>query len=191
VARADAAESLRVLEALVAKDATNAEWQQQLARSRVESGRLALARNDPDAADKMLRLAREAIEQLRAKSPDDRNLILSAAQADIVTGELAARRKDVKASAESWARARDSIAAAAQSGSDVNFLATWATSLLLLDDIEQARPIVSKLAAIGYRTPDFLALTAAKQLAYPENAERSQRIADILKPGSESGSASR
>ena len=46
--------------------------------------------------------------------------------------------------------------------------------------MENVRPIMSKLAAMGYRTPDFVALTASKQVAFPADAGFSQRIAEVL-----------
>jgi tetratricopeptide (TPR) repeat protein len=174
-------DSLRELEALVAKDATNAEWQQQLAQSRLEGARLALARKDMAGAEKLIGPARDAVGHLREKAPDNRNLILLSAQTDIVAGDIASKRGDAGTARDSWIRARDAIATLGKTGSDINFLAAWATCLLLLDDLENARPVVSKLAAMGYRTPDFVALTASKQLDFPVDLHLSERMAEILK----------
>jgi len=175
------AESLRLMEALTAQDPTNAEWQQEHARSRIESARLLLARHDVDAAQKSISAARAAIEKMLPASADDRNVILLAAQADIVAGQIAVERRDAAAARAHWLHARDRIAPAAQAGTDLNFLATWASALLLLDDVEAARPIVAKLSATGYRTPDFVALVDNRKLAYPVNAQVTQRIADSMK----------
>ena len=174
-------DSLRTLVQLSAKDPTNTEWQQELARSRIESARLQLDRRLTDAAEKFVDAARGAIDTMLAKSSDDRNVILLAAQADIVSGSVAAARGDRPRAHELWRRARDTIAPSAQSGADINFLANWATTLLLLEDIEAARPVVARLAAIGYRTPDFAVLVGTSQIDYPVNTEVSQRIANSLK----------
>jgi tetratricopeptide (TPR) repeat protein len=180
-AAAAGSDSLRVLEILVAKDPTNSVWQQQLARSRVESARARLAVNDAVTAAKLITEARDAIAPLRAKTPNDRNLILLDAQANTVAGEVAAQGGDATSAREGWTRARDTIAPIALSGNDVQVLAVSATTLLLLDDIDSARPLVARLAAMGYRTPDFVALTSSRNLDYPINEEFSRRIADSMK----------
>jgi eukaryotic-like serine/threonine-protein kinase len=181
VAAAAQDDSLRELEALAAKDATNVQWRQQLAQSRLEGARLALARKDMSGAEKLIGPARDAVGLLRENAPDNRNLILLSAQMDIVAGEIAARHGDADTARDTWIRARDAVAGLGKTGGDLNFLAAWATCLLLLDDLENARPVVSKLAAMGYRTPDLVALTASKQLDFPIDAHLSQRIAEILK----------
>ena len=181
------ADSLRELEALTAKDATNTQWQQDLAQSRLESARLALARHDTAGAEKIAVPARDALSNLLKDSPDNRNLILLAAHAEIVFGQITAAGGEAAASREHWARASEQLAGPASSGSDITFLAAWATSLLLLDDVKAADPVVSKLAAMGYRTPDFVALTNSKQVAFPADAALAQRIAAILEQEPEIG----
>jgi len=174
-------ESMRELESLANQDSTNAEWRQQLAQSRLEGARLALARKDMTGAEKLIGTAKDAVGRLRENAPDNRNLILLSAQTDIVAGEIAARRGEAGTSRDTWSRARDAVAALGKTGSDINFLAAWATCLLLLDDLENARPVVSKLAAMGYRTPDFVELATRKQLDFPVDAQLSERISEILK----------
>ena len=181
-AAADAdAHSLKVLESLTAKDPTDTEWQQELARSRIESARLKLAPGDAEAAIKLAKPALDTIEQLRAKTPDDRNLLLLAAQADILAGEASTERPDALLARDNWERARDAVAPAAQIGSDPNFLAVWASALLLLNEVDAARPAVAKLSVMGFRTPDFVALTASSRLAYTTDPVFAQRIADAMR----------
>ncbi len=173
-------ESLHELEVLVAKDATNVEWQQQLAQSRLEGARLALARKDMAGAEKLIGPARDAVGRLRGNAPENRNLILLSAETDIVAGEIAARRGVAGGARDTWIRARDAVATLGKTGSDINILAAWATCLLLLDDLENAQPVVSKLAAMGYRTPDVVALTTSRQVDFPFDTQLSQRIAKTL-----------
>jgi eukaryotic-like serine/threonine-protein kinase len=180
-AAATDARSLKVLESLTAKDPTDTEWQQELARSRIESARLKLARGDTDVAVKLIRPALETIERLRAKTADDRNLLLLAAQADIVAGEASAGRLEAKLARQSFESARDVVAPAAQTGSDPNFLAAWASALLLLDEVDAARPAVAKLSGMGFRTPDFIALTVSRRLAYTADPVFAQRITDAMR----------
>jgi tetratricopeptide (TPR) repeat protein len=186
-AAAAGSDSLRELDALTAKDATKVEWQQELAQSRLESARLALARNDVMGAQKLVASASDALNSLLKNAPDSRNLVLLSAQTDTVAGQIATKRGDVAAARERWTRARNALAALGKAGNDINLLAASATCLLLLDDIEAAQPVVSKLAAIGYRTPDFVALTDSKHVAFPADARLSQRIAEILDQEPEAG----
>jgi hypothetical protein len=52
--------------------------------------------------------------------------------------------------------------------------------LLRLGDIDGARPLIARLSAMGYRTPDFVASVSAAHVAYPINAAFTVRIADIM-----------
>lgn len=177
----DDARSITVLERLSAKDPTNIEWQQELARSRIETARQYLARGDADAAAKVTGRALEAIEGLRAKNAADRNLLLLAAQADIVAGEASAGRSDVREARHNWERARDALAAAVQTGSDPNFLAAWASAQLLLNEVDAARPVVGRLSMVGFRPPDFVELVQRKKLAYGADPVFAQRITEVLR----------
>lgn len=173
------ADALRVLDALVAKDPTNSGWQQDLAQARLESARLHLALRDPATAQGLGARALAAIEQLRAKTADDRSLILLAAQAHTLLGQVAAQHGDHAAAQQQWQQALDVIAPAARSGDDPSFLAAWASSLILLDKHDAARPVVARLATMGYRAGDFVALVAGKKMDYPADATASRGAADM------------
>ncbi|MDE2149363.1 MAG: toll/interleukin-1 receptor domain-containing protein [Gammaproteobacteria bacterium] len=169
-----------LVSSLAAVDPANTLWQQDLAQSRLEQSRLQLARDDVGAAASAATDAQAAVERLRRKNVDDRGLILLAAQADLVLGQIAARRKDGAAASHYWTQARDTILPATRSGADPNFLAAYAEALLRLDQTEAARPVVARLNAMGYRTPDFVALVTGRHLAYPVNVAFSRRIAQML-----------
>ncbi|HEY2397241.1 MAG TPA: toll/interleukin-1 receptor domain-containing protein [Rudaea sp.] len=175
------ADAVRVLDVLKNKDETRVDLRQELAQSQLESARLLLSRGEVEAAENLVNAARSAIEALRVKNADSRALILLAAQASTLFGEVAARRHEAGRARDHWLAARDTIGVAASTGEDPNFLAELASALLLLDDINQAKPVIGKLAAMGYRTPDFVALVESRQLAYPDNADVSQRIAEAMK----------
>jgi eukaryotic-like serine/threonine-protein kinase len=175
------ARSITVLEKLTAKDPTNIEWQQELARSRIETARQHLARGDAESAAKVAARALDSIEGLRAKNTADRNLLLLAAQADVVAGQASAGRSDELAARHNWERARDTLATAVETGSDPNFLAAWASAQLLLNEVEAARPVVARLSMVGYRTPDFVELVARRKLAYGADPVFAQRIAEVLR----------
>jgi tetratricopeptide (TPR) repeat protein len=168
-AKAADADALRVLTVLVSKDATNTTWQQDLAQARLEQARLQLARGDTAGAEKSAAAADATAQQLRQKDARDRSLILLAAQIALVRGQIAASRHAGDAAQRHWTQARDVVAPAAQAGADPQFLSTWASARLLLADVEGARATVEQLLAMGYRTPDFLALVSASHLPYPND----------------------
>jgi len=159
-------EALRVLGELVATDRTNAAWRREMASAQIEFARLKLAIKDLAEADHLIGLALPTITRERTTSPSDRNLELLESQAHIVLGQIALLRHDRAAARHQFTQARDAVAAAARVGADPNFLAAWASSLLLLDDAG-ARPIIDHLASIGYQTPDFDRLMLSQRQFYP------------------------
>jgi eukaryotic-like serine/threonine-protein kinase len=169
-------DAVRVLSELVATDRTNARWRRELAVAQLEAARLQIARGEYDAAEDRLTSALATIKAARATTPSDLNLVLLAAEADIVGGRIAAKRKDMDSARDYWAQAQDAIASIARMGDDPNLLAAWVSALLLLDNMSAARPVLQKLAGMGYRTRDLDALLAAKRLPYAVNADVVRRI---------------
>jgi tetratricopeptide (TPR) repeat protein len=159
-------EALQVLSDLVATDATHSAWQRELASAQVESARLQLALGDTASADELLKAAFATLAREGEAGREDRNLRLLAAQAHIVRGQLATRRNEGVDAREHWIHARDAIASEVRIGANPNFLATWASALLLLGEAGAARPAIDQLAAMGYYTPDFAAVLAAKDAAH-------------------------
>jgi eukaryotic-like serine/threonine-protein kinase len=164
------AEAMRVLSALVASDPTNSMWRRELASAQLELGRLQLAKGDLSNAEQLLDTALGTISKERAASPKDRNVQLLESTAHIARAEVSARRHDMSVARAHWSAARDVISTAARVGADPNFLAAWASSLLLLDDMTSAQPVIERLAAMGYKTRDFDRMLAEKQQPYPWNA---------------------
>ena len=171
-------DAVRVLDQLVATDTTNARWRRELALAQVEAARVQVARRDYTAAEHQLASAWGAIKAGRATTPSDVNLILLAADADIVAGRIATGRRNATAARDYWLKARDAITPVARRGEDPNMLATWASALLLLDDLDAAHPILQRLADMGYRTPDFYALLAAKKVPYVVDPDVVRRISN-------------
>ena len=174
------ANAVRVLANLAAEDPNNTLWQLDLAQSELELSRLRLARKDTHGAASVATTALRAIERQIAKNPSDRGLMLLAAQADLVLGRVAAGLNNSAAATRYWIRARETILPATRSGADPSVLATYGEALLRLDEIGIARPVLAKLNAMGYRTPDFVALVTHKRLDYPVNSAFLRRIAQIM-----------
>lgn len=171
-------DGVRMLDELVTTDQTNARWRRELAMAQVETARVQIARGDYAGAERQLASAFANIKAGRATTPSDMNLILLSAEADIVAGRIAAERKDATAARDHWMQARQILTPIAASGDDPNVLAAWASALLLLDDVSAARPVVQKLGAMGYRTPDFAVLLAAKKVPYAVNVDFVRRVTD-------------
>jgi len=174
-------DAVQVLSALTAKDPTSSDWPPDLAVAQLETARLSLARNDIPGAQTHANSALAVTRKLRAKSPDDRSLILLEAQADVVLGLLAAQRRDAAIAQKNWSQARDLLRPALRAGEDPNFLAAYAEALLRLGQTDAAQPVLARLNAMGYRTPDFVALLASRHIDYPVNTAFQQRLAQIMR----------
>jgi MTH538 TIR-like domain (DUF1863). len=174
-------DAVRVLGALTAKDPTNAGYPQALVESQLESARLQLAQNKADAAQNLARTALETILRLRSKKPGNRKLSLLTGQTYTVLGQIAAKRNDNATARDYWVQARNTVASTAKAGDDPKFLAAWAGALLLLGQTDAAQPAVKKLAAMGYRMPDFIALVTSRHMAYPADPALARRMADAMK----------
>jgi tetratricopeptide (TPR) repeat protein len=174
------AEAMQMLGALVGKDGSNSDWVRELAQSRLEDARLKLHLGETGAAQELAEMSSKATSDLLAGSPADRRLILLAAQAYTVRGEIAAKTGNAKSARKLWEQARGVIDPVLQVGDDPNFLAASSTASILLDELDVARPLIVRLEAIGYRTPDFDSLLASKRYDYVVNAKVSQRIAETL-----------
>jgi tetratricopeptide (TPR) repeat protein len=170
-------EATRVLGELVSTDKTNARWRRELAIAQLEAARLQIARGNYVAGENQLTSALATIKIARETTPSDLNLILLAANADIVRGLIATKHKDSRSARDSWTQARDAVAPIARVGNDPNVLAAWASASLLLHDLDAARPVLQKLAAMGYRTPDFDALLTAHKVSYTVDVDVVRRIA--------------
>jgi len=171
-------EGVRVLTELARTDATNARWQRELAMAEVEAARAQIARRDYAAAERHLANAVAVVEAGLANTPSDVSLTLVNAEADIVAGQIAAEREDATTARGYWMQAREILTPVAQKADDPNVLAAWASALLLLDDVSAARPVVQRLAAMGYRTGDFTALLAAKGVPYAVSVDFVRRVSD-------------
>lgn len=172
-------DALRVFADLTAKNPNESDYQKELVQAQLDSARLQLARSDTTTAPSV-EPALASLQRLRAKSADDRSLILLEAQAHLLLGQFNTQNNNAAGAQHEWGLARDALQPALHAGDDPNFLAAYAEALLRLGQIDDARPIVAKLAVMGYRTPDFVALLASKQIAYPVNADFAWRIAGIL-----------
>jgi hypothetical protein len=91
-----------------------------------------------------------------AASPQDRLAPVQLSAALSEEARVLQERGDIKAARASAIRARRAIEDIARDSSDWRYLDPWARALLGAGALDEARPLVERLRAFGYRNPDFL-----------------------------------
>ena len=151
-------------------DPSNTGWRLNLADDRQALGRALLANGDAHEAE------REAVAALRiANAPGtsqgtDLQVARIASATHALLARLAARRGDATGATSHWTEAYKAIAAIAGGSGDYRLLDPLAVSLVNLGRTAEARPVVEKLAAMGYRDPIFLANTNVDGPVLPARA---------------------
>ena len=169
------AEAIAIFSMLYAKDPKNPGWNRGFAQAHIESARLDLGQGDAAAARSSVEDALQLLESLRRTNASDPALAVLAAQANLVMGEISAKQGDTAAAHKAWLDAQTSVTDKNISN-DPNALAATASACLLLDETAEARPLLVKLSAMGYRTPDFDALLDAKHVSYTVDPRAAARI---------------
>jgi eukaryotic-like serine/threonine-protein kinase len=149
-------QGLPLFEKLVASDPKQARWAADLAATRIMHARL-LADGGATlrALDEMRGVAASMQSRLDA-SPQDRLAPVQLSAALSEEARVLQERGDIKAARASAIRARRAIEDIARDSSDWRYLDPWARALLGAGALDEARPLVERLRAFGYRNPDFL-----------------------------------
>jgi hypothetical protein len=87
------------------------------------------------------------------------------AQAHLLRGLALERLGEAEEARSSWARAASLLGAEAERSRDPSTLDPWARAWIHLERPDRVRPILAKLAAIGYREPGFVRLCEERGLA--------------------------
>jgi tetratricopeptide (TPR) repeat protein len=150
----------RIFSRLTAKDATNSDWRLQLGVCRTRTAQ-ALETIDPARARAEAQAAEETLLPLLTRDVDEptRGHI---AMASVVRGRLESARGDRKAARAAWEQALEILAPCRRPITHWKVLAPWAQALLELDRIDEARPAVERLEAMGYRAPDLAEVVRRK-----------------------------
>lgn len=147
--------ALAILRPIAARAATDAIRQRDVAGAELALGQVRLARGDAQAA-----LAHAAEVERRLASaiarPGDDEAARLVAEARLLAGDARARVDDAREARRAREQAHALLAPSAARLSDGRALATWARVLLALDRGDEARPIVERLLASGYRHPTLL-----------------------------------
>jgi len=173
-------QAVQTLEALLTKDPISSDFLLELSQAQLENARLQLAKGRIVDAQAAVRSAQANIHKLRIKSPDDRSSLLLDAQARLLLGRIAEQGHDAANAQVAWTQARALLEPALRAGDDPNFLAAYVEALWGSDQMDAARPVITKLNAMGYRTPDFVALLASRHIDYPVDAAFQQQLAQIM-----------
>jgi tRNA A-37 threonylcarbamoyl transferase component Bud32/tetratricopeptide (TPR) repeat protein len=154
--------ALAILRPIAARAATDAIRQRDLASAEFGLAQVLLTRGDARGALERIR----AVELLLGPSakPGDVDTARIIAEACLVAGDSWQVLVNAAEAQRQRERARTMVAAVADGLTDTRALATWARALLALGQVDQARPVVERLFARGYRHPT---LTRAWALASP------------------------
>ena len=162
--------AVAIMTTLTEGDPSNTGWRLNLADDRQALGRALLANGDAHEAE------REAVAALKiANAPGtsqgtDLQVARITSATHALLARLAARRDDATGATSHWTEAYKAIAAIAGGSGDYRLLDPLAVSLVNLGRTAEARPVVEKLAAMGYRDPIFLANTNVDGPVLPARA---------------------
>ena len=138
---------------LAARDATNSDWRLQLGVCHLRRAQ-ALETLDPARARGEARSAEQTLLPLLTRDVDEptRGYI---AMASVVRGRLESAHGDPAEAQAAWKHALEVLAPCRRPITHWKVLAPQAQALLELDRVDEARPAVERLAAMGYRAPDL------------------------------------
>jgi non-specific serine/threonine protein kinase/serine/threonine-protein kinase len=102
--------------------------------------------------------------ELYARDTDSRLRRADLASSLVGLGRLQESRGEAEAARRSFREAADLMAPVAGASQAVELLHVYAAALLHLGRVEEARPVVEKLLATGWRDPDFLSLCRSQRL---------------------------
>lgn len=178
-AEADAV-AVRTLAALVDASGTNSDFKQELGQSQLELARLLFERGDVAEAKRNAQAGLAVLDELAHAKEGGRALLLLRAQGNLLLGRLAAG-DDAAAARSFWEKTHDLVSSVQDTTSDPNFLAVASSALILLDQPEQAAPLLQRLSESGFRDVDFVALVAAKGISYAVDTSAAERIEHIVR----------
>ncbi|HEX5961417.1 MAG TPA: TIR domain-containing protein [Rhodanobacteraceae bacterium] len=172
--------SLATLQQLVHADPSQANWRRDLAVAQLASARFAKAHGQADIARTHASEADDTARKLLAGGAPKASLVRIAAAAELLLGQLAARRGDTATADKLRRQALTRMQAAAPHPDDPRDIALLAEALLANDDKAQAMPLLARLSAIGYQPRPFVAQMRADDIDYVPDPAVARRIARSL-----------
>lgn len=147
----------QLIDELLTLDPTPPKWRRTRAIGLYHLALVQKMRGDAAARSTVL-TAVEILEELAAALPSDRSVPRWLGHSYLLLGSL----EDSRAAARSaFERAAEVIAPFARDGRDGRLLAPWAAALSCLGRLDEARPVVERLHALGYSEPGLTSLCQA------------------------------
>ncbi len=143
---------------LAQRDPSNQERQRQLATSLSNVGEMMRGLGDLSGALRSLDAAVDILTPLVADNPDQAEWKYALATSNVELGRIHFLQGDGGAAARAWEQAARLMEVVAVERGDLYYLDTYASALLLLGRVEEARPVVEELVSRGWESHSFLEL---------------------------------
>jgi len=128
----------------------------------LEQARLAWKGGDAATAETHARDAAGRFDVQLREHGDDRNASLAMANAQLLLGNIADARGQAGAARAAWSRGLSALSVFGVDSNDPDQLATQAQLLHALGRADEAQPLLTRLAAMGYRDAEFMAWTGTR-----------------------------
>jgi len=159
-ALASMAEAQKLMRAVLIIDPARKSWQRDLAVLETARARAYIAAGDERAA---LNAADEAVRLLEPLT--DRGSVRYIADGRLMRGDALAAMGRASDAHAVWEAARAAIEPQARTATDPQLIDIWCRTLIRLKEDSQAKVLVNRLAAIGYRSLDLLAIVKESRIA--------------------------
>lgn len=156
--------AVELYEELAARSPGNRRHLRYVANARNELAQFLLDSGDPEAAFEDAKRAVDLLAPLAEDEKADGETHLYASQSSLVLGKVLKARGDPAGARAAWEDAIEKIRPFARGTRNYVYLAPWAIAHLELGLVEEARPAVVTLVAMGYREQDFVDICRAYEL---------------------------
>ncbi len=150
-ATALAADALLNLEPLNARKASDPVYASHKVRCLDINSRLALGEGRVEEARRLMTEALDTAREMQVQSAESHNSLVGLVTALLLEGDLNRATGDAPAARAAWREAVRLLEATTASTDDYKLLDPWIRSLISLDEIEGAAPLIARLEATGYR----------------------------------------
>ena len=150
-------QSLATLRTLLDKSPSSVFLRRDVGSARLRLARLLLADGDAAAGAAEAEAGIAVLAPVLAKNPWDRDALRASVDCQLLLGGAAAAARRTDQASMHWRRALAAIEPAAHASDDPAYLQLWARALRHVGREPEAATIADRLAARGYRNPDFTA----------------------------------
>ncbi len=155
----------RLREELATTDPTDPGLARDQARAYTRLGEVLHLVGDTGGGLVRVRNAQSILDSLVEGDPNDREARRLRSEAYNTLGLIRFSGGNRRLARDAWVESVETIASVARGSDDMRFLTPWARALLYLDRVEEAKPLVDRLEALGYRNDEFAELVESKGLS--------------------------